>query len=457
MARRLLLSYLLLTGFVLLVMEIPLGIALTRDAEHNLLNGAGHDASVLATLTEDGVVQRQVPRIAQPAVSYAQRVGGRVIVVDAGGGTLFDSEHPAGSSEDFSSRPEIRQALAGSSPTGIRYSSTLGYSLAYAAAPVTSSGQVRGAVRITYSAAALTSREHRVWLILIGVGAVVLGSALLVGWELAQSTTRPLRSLEGAAGRLATGDLSARAVVPVGPPELRSLATAFNQMAGRLGDLVTSQSEFAAHASHELRSPLTALRLRLENLEPALAKRRGLDDLEAAIGETQRLAHIVDGLLTLARSEGSSPEREPLDVNAAARERVAAWSPLAEEREVHIVLRERGTQKADAVPGHLEQILDNYLANALEVSEPGTTVVVQTERRGPWVEVHVLDEGPGLGDEDLARAFERFWRGRRTRGGGSGLGLPIVRQLATISGGEAELCHRPDSTGLDAVVRLAAL
>ena len=125
-------------------------------------------------------------------------------------------------------------------------------------------------------------------------------------------------------------------------------------MASRLEELVTSQSEFAAHASHELRSPLTALRLRLENLEPALARRKGRDDLEAAIGETQRLAHIVDGLLLLARPGGSGPERESLDVNAAVRERVAAWTALAEEREVDLAASATGVQLAEAVPGHVE-------------------------------------------------------------------------------------------------------
>jgi len=277
---------------------------------------------------------------------------------------------------------------------------------------------------------------------------VVLAAVLIVGWELARSTTRPLRSLEGVARRLAAGDLSARAGVPKGPPELRSLSDAFNQMASRLEELVTSQSEFSAHASHELRSPLTALRLRLENLEPALVRRRGLDDLEAAIEETQRLARIVDGLLVLARSGGSGPERESLDV--------AAWTALAEEREVDLAVSAAGVQLAEAVPGHVDQILDNYLANALEVSHPGAIVTVQTEREGPWVEVHVLDEGPGLSGDELARVFERFWRGGGSRDGGSGLGLSIVRQLAGLSGGEAQLRARKGSRGVDAVVRLRA-
>ncbi|HKN49506.1 MAG TPA: HAMP domain-containing sensor histidine kinase, partial [Actinomycetota bacterium] len=172
--------------------------------------------------------------------------------------------------------------------------------------------------------------------------------------------------------------------------------------------------------------------------------------------ETQRLAHIVDGLLLLARPGGSGPARESLDVNAAVRERVAAWTALAEEREVDLAASAAGVQLAEAVPGHVEQILDNYLANALEVSHPGAIVTVQTERQGPWVEVHVLDEGPGLSGEDLARVFERFWRGGRSRDGGSGLGLSIVRQLAGLSGGEAQLRPRVGRRGVDAVVRLRA-
>jgi light-regulated signal transduction histidine kinase (bacteriophytochrome) len=184
-------------------------------------------------------------------------------------------------------------------------------------------------------------------------------------------------------------------------------------MASRLEELVTSQSEFSAHASHELRSPLTALRLRLENLEPALVRRRGLDDLEAAIEETQRLARIVDGLLVLARSGGSGPERESLDVNAAVRERVAAWTALAEEREVDLAVSAAGVQLAEAVPGHVDQILDNYLANALEVSHPGAIVTVQTEREGPWVEVHVLDERRRA--RSGLRTFLAWWREPRWR------------------------------------------
>src|SRR3981081_331964 len=169
MTRRLLLSYFLLTGFVLLVLEIPLGFSLTHNAEHDMLRGVGHDAIVLASLVEDTVEQRQASGIAGPAGDEPPRAGRRVVVVGSTGTTLFDSGHPSGAPEDFSNRPEIRQALPGASPTGGRDSTTLGYDLAYASSPVASGGQVYGAVRITYSAAALVRQKHRVWLILAAV------------------------------------------------------------------------------------------------------------------------------------------------------------------------------------------------------------------------------------------------------------------------------------------------
>src|SRR2546427_1747602 len=140
MTRRLLLSYFLLTGFGLLVLEIPLGFSLTHNAEHNLLSGVGHDATVLATLVEDTVEQRQASAIAGSAGDYARRVGGRVIVVDSDGTTLFDSGHPSGAPEDFSNRPEIRQALAGASPAGGPHSAALRYHPAHASAPRASGG-----------------------------------------------------------------------------------------------------------------------------------------------------------------------------------------------------------------------------------------------------------------------------------------------------------------------------
>jgi signal transduction histidine kinase len=142
-------------------------------------------------------------------------------------------------------------------------------------------------------------------------------------------------------------------------------------------------------------------------------------------------------------------------VGATAAERVEVWTALAEEQGVSLALASTGEHRALAVPGAVAQVLDNLLANALEVAPENSTVVVEVRSAGDAVELHVVDTGPGLQEEERARAFDRFWRGPSASEGGSGLGLAIVAQLAVASGGEASLAAAPTG-GIDACVRLPA-
>jgi signal transduction histidine kinase len=224
-------------------------------------------------------------------------------------------------------------------------------------------------------------------------------------------------------------------------------------MADRLQDLVEAQQAFVADASHQLRTPLTALRLRLETLDAAVDAPQDAD-LDAAITEAHRLSRLVDGLLALAKVEASKPVRAVIDVGVVVRDRVNVWAPLAEERGVTLRGSGREDTAALAVPGFLEQVLDNLIANALDVSPDHTAVEVRLADAGAWVEVHVVDEGPGLGPAERVRAFDRFWRQEGSgREPGTGLGLAIVRQLVRLSGGEVAL-RSAGARGLDAVVRL---
>ena len=452
MTRRLLVTYLSLTAFVLVVLAIPLGITFSRHERRALISDVQRDALVIATLVEDALERGKPAELAPSIGGYASRTGARVIVTDAGGIGLADTDPPAPGQRDFSTRPEIIAALSGDIASGVRTSSTLGEDLLYVAVPVASGGTVYGAVRITYPTGALQSRILRAWLTIALVSLVALVAAAGLGWRFARSVTGPVRALEDAAGDLAAGNLAARAPDHSGPPEVRALAARFNETAARLDELVRSQQAFVADASHQLRTPLTALRLRLENLAGSLpADNRA--DIDAAIGETARLSRIVDGLLAVARTEGTRPERRTVDVAGILRERVDAWRPLAEEHNVALRIDATGDGRALDVPGHLEQILDNLLANALEVAPSGSAITLRALARDDVVEVHVIDEGPGMTAEQRDAAFDRFWRANGGRG--SGLGLAIVRQLAVASGGDAEL--RPaDGSGLDAVVRLPA-
>ena len=385
---------------------------------------------------------------------YAARTGGHVIVVDKRGVALLDTENLKGPARNFSSaaRPEMVKALAGTSSDGIRHSDTLGTDLIYAAVPIAGSDGVKGAVRITYTSATLSSRIRRTWSQLALLCLLVLFLIMTVGWLLARSVTRPVRELERAANRVARGDLETRVPAQNGPPELQHLVDAFNRMASKISRLVGAQQQFVADASHQLRTPLTALRLRLENLDARVAEPEHAA-IAAIIADVTRMSRLVDGLLVLARDDAGRLAPEPLDVAAIVRARGDAWSAAVADRGVQLVVDARGAAWASVTPGAVEQIVDNLVDNALSVSKAGDTVSVRVASAGNRVEIHVIDQGPGLGPDERARAFDRFWRAAAAPAGGSGLGLSIVRRLAESSAGTARLDDAP-GTGVDAVVTL---
>jgi signal transduction histidine kinase len=446
--RRLLLGYLGVTLFVLLSLEVPLGVQNQRTERHDLSAKVSHDAMVLAADSEDAAqapMPRQLDALAAIAADYARRTGARVVVVDRQGDALIDTSPRVGGRESFASRPEIAAALAGRYPSGVRTSKTLHERLLYVAVPIASSGRVHGAVRITYPYSAVDSRILRYWLLLALIGAVVLAGAAVVGLGLARFVTRPLRHLEAAAAAVGEGQLEARAPEREGPSEVRSLAAAFNETVAKLSRLLRSQGDFVADASHELRTPLTALQLRLESLPQS-------QDRDAALLEADRLRDLVDGLLALARADAGSEASARVDASALIRQRVEAWSPLADEHGVTLVVELDGPLPAHAAPGRLAQVLDNLLANALDASPRGGKVTVSAAGTPSWVELHLRDEGPGMTREQRERAFDRFWRAGSGEGG-SGLGLAIVKRLVSADEGEVELGEAPGG-GVDAVVRL---
>ena len=449
MTRRLLASYVVLAVVVLALLELPLAVTFAQNERHDLTTKVERDAVAVGSLSED-VLERRVsapPALGAVAARYARDTGGRVVVVDARGRSIVDSARNIRG--DFSTRPEIRTALEGTIATGVRHSNTLGADLLYVAVPVASSGVVHGAVRITYPMVKVNARIHRYWLILATIAVVVLAVAVALGFGFARWITGPLRRIETAAGEVARGNLVARAPLD-GPPELQQFAREFNDMVVKLDALLRSQDEFVADASHQLRTPLTALRLRLENLAREDVTRS--DELEPAIGEVERLSSLVDGLLTLARADRATSEPIALDVGAAIAERVEAWSALASEQAVQLSAQVEGRPFAAVTAGRIEQVLDNLLANALEVSPACSSVDVTAARSRRWVEIAVRDRGPGMTAGEIDRAFDRFWRSGNGDEG-FGLGLAIVHRLVRADGGEIELRPRPDG-GLEAIVRL---
>ena len=431
MTRRLLLSYLAIAVIVLVVLEVPLARFYQQRETERLTVGVERDANALASLYEDAL-EHQTPLPPTIAATYARRTGARVVVVDKSGASVVDTAGVTG--RDFATRPEIKAALGGGRTTGIRHSDTLGADLLYVAVPIASGGNVFGAARLTLDTTEVTAAVHRFWLGLLAVAAVVLAAIAGIGWAIARSVTRPLRHLHAAAARFATGDLAPIGPDPGAPAEIAALGATMNTMAQRLEQLLAEHRAFVADASHQLRTPLTALRLRLENLQSDPAVQGSADDIAAAIDETGRLSALVGDLLQLARAEQVAAPA-PVDLVRLARDRVDTWSAVAEAAGVALdFVAPSGPVVVGAVPNGVEQILDNLIDNAITASPQGAHVAVSIVSGRGEHSLIVADEGPGLSDDLKARALDRFWRLDGSRPG-TGLGLPIAQALAQASGG----------------------
>lgn len=463
MTRRLLISYLSLTVFVLLLLEVPLAVFFHQRETERLTADIERDAAVLATIYVDAL-EVGSPVDSRPALDYATRTGARVVIVDSDGISVLDSGDSV--PREFSTRPEVERALSGSRASGTRDSETLGTELLYVAVPAASGGMVHGAVRLTFDTHEVQERVRAFWWGLAAVGGVVLLAVAGIGWGLSRSITSPILRLQASAARFSQGDLTPSDELENAPAELVDLEESLNTMAGRIDRMLDQQRAFVADASHQLRTPLTALQLRLENLrsdldDPARRDDPGLRaDVDATLNETERLSTLVADLLHLARAERiAEPQR--CDLAVLARDRVDTWREVAALSDVDLVLAVEEVDgqsrpfTATCVVGGVEQILDNLLSNAIEASPNGSVVEVGVARGTDHHRLWVRDQGPGLSEQDRTRALERFWRANPSTPG-TGLGLAIVRSLAERSGGAVEL-SAAEPTGLVAEVTLPAV
>jgi signal transduction histidine kinase len=250
---------------------------------------------------------------------------------------------------------------------------------------------------------------------------------------------RPLRRLEDVARRIAGGDMRARARLE-GSREQRSLARSFNEMTERIARLLRLQRDFVADASHQLRTPLTGLRLRLEEAR-AVGQPPAVEQIDAAIAEVDRLSHTVEELLVLSRGGERQGMASGLDLDLVVQAALDRWDAGAQSRGIRL---ER-TPRRDPAPGwasrpDIDRALDALIENALNYSSRGARVEVGS---APGV-IEVSDRGPGIAPDEQEAVFERFHRGGAGRAGpaGSGLGLSIARELAREWGGEVELSAR---------------
>lgn len=457
MRKRLLIAMVGLVLVVLLTHDIPLSRHLKEIERDRLITSIQRDAYTISNQVSPIMGLSDVDRDGQinEVIEFFTSSGdATAIVVDKSGFLIASTALRFSIGSDYATRPEVAAALLGNPTFGTRLSNTVGGELLYVAVPVYSGANVEGVVRITIPIATLDSRVQGQLngLYLAGFATIVM--AVLVAFVFAGTVSRPLEKLRNATDQLATGNLTAFAQ-PEGPQEIRQLARSFNSMADKIGGLVERQKSFAGDASHQLRTPLTALHLRLEQASSTVetSPQTAKNHLEEALNETDRLSHLVEQLLQLARTEGMTLEKSDVDITAFMNDRCNEWSYLAGEQEI-IVQREieNGLSASVSVVA-LREIVDNFVDNAFEASGQHGMIWFIAESNDKGIEITIRDSGKGLTDEQHQNAFERFWRGsenanRRT---GSGLGLAIVAQLSQTAGLQVELRKAP-AGGVDAVL-----
>jgi signal transduction histidine kinase len=453
---RLLAAFAYVLVLTIVALELPLALNLSRRVDAEVKGEANSAAQLVADSAAERLGRE---RELQELLDTASRdLGGRVIITDRSGRLVADSAGTGLHRADYGSRPEIAAALAGRTAQGTRHSDSLGEDLLFTAVPLVRDGRAAGAVRVTQSVAEVQAEVRNDIAALIAIGGVVLLLGLGVAWILAGSIARPLRGLAGTARSISAGNLGERAREE-GSKEQQDVAAAFNDMTSRLAHAVVSQRHFVANASHQLRTPLTGLRLRLEaaalkSRDPAVAR-----ELDAAERETERLARLLSGLLALAREQTRPPAAPPLSLAPELAAAIERWERPAARKGQRIVLRDDGAVAALATQDDVAIVIDNLIENAIEYSPPETVIEVEARLDQGEARIAVTDQGPGLPAGEEERVFERFFRGRgaaRSWAGGSGLGLAIVRGLAERWGGSARISNHP-TWGARAEVRLPGL
>jgi signal transduction histidine kinase len=450
--RRLLVTVLVLVALVLVGLGVPLAVSDARSAVQAEFVDRLADTVRFASLAQRPLVDAD-PGALLPEMQRYDEVYGITVALVGRDGRVLVASRPGLNVAD---QDRVWIALAGRRSRPYPILPPWVDRPMLLAEPVLVDGEVRGAA-VTISPTDMLRRDELVeGLVLFAAGLVMLALATVAALPVVRWILRPVQRLDTGLARVAEAVLSGEAAEPVadgkGPAELRRLTASFDQMAATVTQALAAQRAFVADASHQLRNPLTALRLRLQNLDG----HAGLssEDQLAALEEADRLGQVLDGLLALARAERASTGLQIALLDEVLADRLDAWRVLAEHEGLTLRLTGERGLRVRVTAGAVETVLDAVLDNAIKFSPPGEQITVHTERQAEHTLLSVRDRGPGIPLDELDRATDRFWRSPAQRDvEGSGLGLAIALSTVRRGGGTLHL-ELPDGGGLRVCCRL---
>jgi signal transduction histidine kinase len=436
--RRLLLALVGLTAAILIGAVIPLGLRASAHDYAGYVEDAQSRARMAAAAAEELLADNLSGSELAQDLADAAHIGDGMTVLAPDGGVIRRAGPPV----------TVPAHLISQAERSGRQVTNVSHDLVLVVVPVRSDGHVIGLVILSHPTERFEYGLRTFWMTLVLIAVAALAAAVLIALGLSRWAARPLAVLDTAARKLGDGDLSARAAAAACPAEFRRVASTFNTMAGRLETLVQENRAVIEDVSHQLRTPLAALRLRLDLLSEEAGESAA--EFTGALGEVARLSRLVDGLLAVARAENATPAAVTVRADEVIAERITGWAPFATEQGIRLTAPSTPPAPALIADGYLEQILDNLIANAVDAAGPGNRITVSATTAQQRVQVIVADDGPGMSQAEMDRAFRRFATGTP---GGSGLGLAIVYRLATSSGGSARLT-RTAGGGLTVIVDL---
>ncbi|MBM7489222.1 signal transduction histidine kinase [Micromonospora luteifusca] len=403
----------------LIAFLVPLALLVRTVAEDRATVRATADAQSLVPVV--GTADAATIRL---TVEQLAAESGRPVSVFLPDGTVLGAQTPR--------TPAVALAARGQSLTG---ESAAGREVVIA---VQGRADGTGVIRIVVPQHELTAGVSRAWLVLALLGVILVLIGLLVADRLARTLVRPISDLSAVSHRLANAELDAR-VTPAGPAELREVAGALNHLATRIQVLLVQEREQVADLSHQLRTPLTALRLEAESL-------RDPDDAARITAAADGLERAVTGLIRQARWRNSPAEPASSDAAAIVADRVAFWSVLAEDtgRTVTLDLA-AGPIPVGVAADNLTAAVDALLGNVFAHTPDGTPFAVRLAREAGEVVLTVADEGTGMPAGAVRRGA--------SAAGSTGLGLDIARRAAQAGGGRLEVRTGPGG-GAQVLLRL---
>lgn len=460
MHRRLLVVLVPLAVLLVAALGLPLGVSVAEREMQETYVDRLNDVGRFASLAETALSTGRTEALRQELARYHELYGIPVAVIDTAGTVLLG---PAGAYQD-AARAEptlpriVTAALAGarSEPSGEW--APWDDSALVVAEPVGRDSEVVGTV-VTISD--LSKTRHRIllrWAQLAGLGLLPLVGLVAVAWPVSAWVLRPVRELDAASSRISQGDLTIRADAEAGPVELRRLTESFNTMMDAVENAVQRQRAFVSDASHQLRNPLTSLRLAVESLEPHLrAVGDGRHAYDVAVDEVKAMQRLLNSLQASARME-SIRTASPVDLDAVLATRVDRWRALTATAGQTLAVDVPPGLRVLEPTGGLGGILDELISNALRLSDAQVVEVAaevvpsgDAPAAADVVTIVVRDDGQGIDASEWAQALQRFWRSPRHQNvPGTGLGLAICADLVGAAGGELRLeegLPRPDGSG----------